>query len=71
MLEALHALEVTKDLGGEQAIAGRRPPLLVDESQTLHDLVKKMVSSCKGIDAKVDDFLADAIRNELKNWEQE
>lgn len=43
--------------------------LVVDESVTLHGLVKQMVSACKGIDGKVDDFLVNAIRNELLNWE--
>ena len=43
--------------------------LLVDESDALHKLVKNMVNACKGLDAKVDDFLIAAIRNELKNWE--
>lgn len=43
--------------------------LVVDESKTLHGLVKNMVESCKGLDGKVDDFLISAIRNELKNRE--
>lgn len=44
--------------------------LVVDESVSLHGLVKEMVSKCKGLDGKVDDFLCAAIRNELKNWEK-
>lgn len=43
--------------------------LVVNESAPLHDLVKSMVKACKGVDGRVDDFLVDAIRNELKNWE--
>lgn len=43
--------------------------LVVDETVTLHGLVKSMVTACKGLDSKVDDFLCAAIRNELKNWE--
>jgi ParB-like chromosome segregation protein Spo0J len=43
--------------------------LVVNESLTLHGLVKQMVAACKGVDGKVDDFLSGAIRNELKNWE--
>ena len=43
--------------------------LVVNESVTLHGLVKNMVASCKDIDGKVDDFLVAAIRNELKNRE--
>jgi ParB-like chromosome segregation protein Spo0J len=43
--------------------------LVVDSSEALHKLVKQMVKLCKGNDAKVDDFLSAAIRNELGNWE--
>jgi hypothetical protein len=43
--------------------------LIVDVSMPLCGLVKDMVSKCKGLDGKVDDFLVAAIRNELKNWE--
>ena len=45
--------------------------LLVDETETLHGLVKNMVAACKGNEAKVDDFLIGAIRNEMKNWVKE
>lgn len=44
--------------------------LVVDESETLHDVVKQMVKSCKGSDARVDEFLLKAIRNELGNQEK-
>jgi hypothetical protein len=43
--------------------------LVVNESKNLFALVAKMVSSCKGNSAKVDDFLASAIQQELGNWE--
>ena len=43
--------------------------LVVDSSKALSGLVKQMVKACKGLDAKVDDFLSAAIRNELENWE--
>lgn len=44
--------------------------LVVDESKRLHGLVASMVAACKGNSAKVDDFLAQAIQAELKNWEK-
>lgn len=44
--------------------------LVVDESERLHGVIKDMVKACKGVDAKIDDFLVDAIRNELGNWEK-
>jgi ParB-like chromosome segregation protein Spo0J len=44
--------------------------LVVDESDELHNLVKQMVDACKGGDAKVDDFLREAIRGELVNREK-
>lgn len=43
--------------------------LVVDESKALHGLVKRMVAACKKDSAKVDGFLASALTNELKNWE--
>lgn len=43
--------------------------LVVDETESLHGLVKQMVAACKGNDARVDDFLIDAIKNGLTNWE--
>lgn len=43
--------------------------LLVDESKNLHELVSKMVDTCKGTSSKVDEFLSTAISKELKNWE--
>lgn len=43
--------------------------LLVDESDQLHKLITKMVSTCKGETARVDDFLVTAIEKELKSWE--
>jgi len=39
--------------------------LVVDESLELHALIKQMVSTCKGNDAKVDDFLTNAISAQL------
>jgi hypothetical protein len=43
--------------------------LVVDETETLNEMVKSMVKACKGSDARVDEFLIGAIRNELKNRE--
>lgn len=52
-------------------VQGRRGQthLVVNESEDLNALVKNMVTACKGIDGKVDEFLIGAIRNELKNRE--
>ena len=43
--------------------------LVVDETETLHGLIKQMVKTCKGVDGKIDTFLVEAIRNELSNRE--
>lgn len=43
--------------------------LVVDETQRLAGLVKRMVAACKNDSARIDDFLADAITTELANWE--
>lgn len=44
--------------------------LVVNESERLHGHVASTVAACKGNSAKVDDFLAQAIQAELKNWEK-
>jgi ParB-like chromosome segregation protein Spo0J len=45
--------------------------LVVDESEDLHDLIDDMVAACKGNEAKVDDFLRQAISKALEShWEK-
>jgi ParB/RepB/Spo0J family partition protein len=43
--------------------------LVVDTTKHLHVLVQRMVDTCKGESASVDEFLASAISKELKSWE--
>jgi len=43
--------------------------VVVDTSQYLAPLVKRMVAACKGNSAHVDEFLVTAITRELKEWE--
>lgn len=59
----------TVDYGYLFFMQSEKMHLLVDESEQLHQLIKKMVSACKGESARVDDFLSKAIENELQNWE--
>jgi hypothetical protein len=43
--------------------------LVVNESDRLIGLVKRMIAACKKDSARVDDFLCDAINAELPQWE--
>lgn len=43
--------------------------LVVNESSSLFGAVRRMVDTCKGESATVDEFLTSAITKELKSWE--
>lgn len=43
--------------------------LIVDSTKKLYGFISAMVRVCKKDSAKIDDFLASAIKNELSNWD--
>jgi hypothetical protein len=48
---------------------GKKTHLVVDTGKNLATLVSRMNAACRQEDGKVGEFLATAIANELKNWE--